>query len=210
MNNLIPNKVYGVLFDTIPMILLFTIVMISIRAVTIISTKEKFILHKEIKMLVYIIYIFILFALVTSNDFESYSNNFIPFKEIFRYSFNSKLFIRNVIGNIILFIPFGYLVTDMICSKAEKTKTLLIGVVPFITSLSIETIQLFIGRSFDIDDIILNYIGAIVGIIFYKILHVILRFFRNRYNNTVVNTIIFIIMLLVFILILFYGYEVIL
>jgi glycopeptide antibiotics resistance protein len=37
-----------------------------------------------------------------------------------------------------------------------------------LSSLSIEVVQHFIGRSFDIDDVILNVTGGIVGFIIYK------------------------------------------
>ena len=60
---------------------------------------------------------FLLFELVTSTDFESYSNNFIPFKEIMRYNLDSKLFFKNVIGNVLLFVPFGYFVNSIINNK---------------------------------------------------------------------------------------------
>ena len=104
-----------------------------------------------------------MFELVTSTDFESYSNNFIPFKEMFRYSLTSKLFYRNVIGNILLFVPFGYFVSYY-CKLPSVKYNLFITV---ITSTSIETIQSAIGRSFDIDDIILNVVGGIIGFLIY-------------------------------------------
>ena len=42
-----------------------------------------------------------------------------------------------------------------------------------LSSLSIEVVQHFIGRSFDIDDVILNVSGAIIGFIIYKFLKLI-------------------------------------
>ena len=41
-------------------------------------------------------------------------------------------------------------------------------------SLSIELTQLFIGRVFDVDDILLNVLGGIIGYLFYYILSKIL------------------------------------
>ena len=41
----------------------------------------------------------------------------------------------------------------------------------FIVSLSIETIQLSIGRVFDVDDVILNVLGGLIGFILYKVLN---------------------------------------
>ena len=127
---MIPTKVYDIIINLLPMIILFSIVMILTRLVTMLYSKEKIIVYKELKNLLYIVYCFALFNLVTTTDFESFSNNFIPFKEIMRYKTTSLLFIRNVIGNIAIFIPFGYLITDMIKEKAGKVnifiKTLII------------------------------------------------------------------------------------
>ena len=44
-----------------------------------------------------------------------------------------------------------------------------------VTTVSIEVIQYYIGRTFDIDDIILNTLGGIIGYIIYKAIHKILR-----------------------------------
>jgi glycopeptide antibiotics resistance protein len=126
----------------------------------------------EFKLLIYIIYSFVLFQLVTTTDFVSYSNNFIPFKEIFRYEVNSLLFIRNIIGNIALFIPFAYIITDVIYIVCKKTNFFVTTMYILITSVSIESIQFFIGRTFDIDDILLNFVGGIFGYIIYKLLHI--------------------------------------
>ena len=69
------------------------------------------------------------------------------------------MFIYNVVGNILLFIPFGYFV-----SKFTNTKKILhIFIITIITSVTIELMQVQIGRSFDIDDIILNVLGGILG-----------------------------------------------
>jgi glycopeptide antibiotics resistance protein len=123
----------------------------------------------------YIIYSFILFHLVTTTDFTSYSNNFIPFKEIMRYEITDPLFIRNILGNILLFVPFSYIVTDIVYMVCKKTNFLICTIYVLLTSLSIESIQYFIGRAFDIDDILLNFIGGIFGYIVWKIIHLIFK-----------------------------------
>ena len=47
-------------------------------------------------------------------------------------------------------------------------KLLSLIIVTIIYSFAIETMQLLIGRVFDIDDIILNLIGSIIGYYFSK------------------------------------------
>lgn len=166
---MIPKEVNIVIKDIWPMLLLFVIVLFTIRIIDIIINKKKISLYKDLFILSFILYMFLLFGLVTSTDFESYSNNFIPFKEIMRYSLDSKLFFKNVIGNVLLFVPFGYFVNSIINNR----KVYISLIITFITSLSIEVIQMNIDRSFDIDDIFLNMIGGIIGYIFYKFINYI-------------------------------------
>ena len=185
------------------MVFLFTIVISIIRITSLIYAKEKIIIYKELKTLVAIIYIFSLFYLVTTTDFESYSNNFIPFKEMTRYHLSSKLFFRNVIGNIIIFMPFGYLVTDMIMEKAHKCHFLIPTTITFITSLIIEIIQMNIGRSFDIDDIILNFVGGLLGYLIFVTIHAIFKHIKNENKLNLIKAILICGLILIVIL-LFY------
>ena len=108
---MLPNEIQDYIKNLWPMFLLFIIVIICIWITDIIMNKKKVVLYKDIFNLIFIIYLLLLFQLVTTTDFESYSNNFIPFKEIMRYDFDNSLFYRNVIGNIMLFVPFGYFVS---------------------------------------------------------------------------------------------------
>lgn len=96
-------------------------------------------------------YIIILLIILTI-PCKTYGNaNIIPFKEITRYHITSKLFLKNVIGNIVLFIPLG-----IFLYKKRK----IIYIIPLVIEIS----QIFIGRVFDIDDVILNIIGILFGI----------------------------------------------
>ena len=183
-NTLIPTGMYNLLTGVFPMMILFSIVAITLRFITNVYSHSKFDFYHDLKALVYVLYCFLLFVLVTTNDFQSYSNNFIPFREIFRYkNIHDPMFIWNVQGNIILFMPFGFIIADVINLKSGKHNILLTMLVSFITSVSIEVIQMFIGRSFDIDDIILNLLGAIIG-------HLIFRFFHWIFNHVIKNKIV--------------------
>lgn len=205
---LIPMKVYNILINLLPMIILFSVVMTSIKITSALYSKEKIIIYKELKNLIYIIYCFALFNLVTTTDFESFSNNLIPFKEIMRYQTTSILFYRNVIGNIALFVPFGFIITDMLKEKAGKINVFITLLITFLTSLTIETIQMFIGRSFDIDDIILNITGGAVGFLIYHISQVIYKKIPDEYKTNKIKLGFFIIMILLFILLFIILYEV--
>ena len=125
------------------------------------------VLYKELLMLSFIIYILCLFQVVTFQDDTSWaSNNFVPFREIMRYNITSKLFIKNVLGNMIMFMPFGLFASLYLKVKKINLPLML----TIIASVSIETVQLVIGRVFDVDDIILNLLGGIFGYVIYKIL----------------------------------------
>ncbi len=162
---MIPREISVVLREIWPMLLLFIIVLSTLRIIDSILNKKKMLLYKDLLTLVFILYMFLLFELVTTTDFESYSNNFIPLKEIIRYNYTSSLFFKNVIGNVLLFIPFGYFVNYFL-----KNKKIYITIIStLITSLSIEIIQMNIGRSFDIDDIILNLCGSVIGCLLFRL-----------------------------------------
>ncbi|MFT3909060.1 MAG: VanZ family protein [Ferruginibacter sp.] len=72
--------------------------------------------------------------------------------------------LKSTIGNVVLFVPFGFLLPQL-----SKYKTFMkILVASFLLSCVIETIQFFlrfigIYRSVDVDDIILNTTGAVLG-----------------------------------------------
>ena len=96
------------------------------------------------------------------------SSNFVPFKTISTYitamfngSMNIDIPIRNLLGNLIMFLPMGIYLPYYI-KKINKVSgfTILMIILLFI----IEVIQVVTKRgSFDIDDFILNMLGALIG-----------------------------------------------
>ena len=164
------NTIQQVINFTWPMVIISVVIMVSFRISYLIMNKEKFVLYKELLMLIFGVYILCLFQVVTFQDDTAWaSNNFIPFKEILRYSITSRLFIKNVLGNMIMFLPFGFFVSYYL--KVEKIHMPV--VLTLIASLSIELVQLSIGRVFDVDVIILNLLGGIMGYFVYSILRII-------------------------------------
>ena len=92
--------------------------------------------------------------------------NLIPFFSVI-YAVNSghTTAMYLIILNIILFVPMGVLL-PCVFKKAEPfwvTALLSLG-----ATLTIEMIQIFLpGRAFDIDDVLFNAIGAVLGYAFY-------------------------------------------
>lgn len=120
------------------------------------------------------------------------SINLIPFHSIKEYIFGSSATIKrfafsNVVGNVVIFIPLGtYLI---LFKKDKRVRTNLLFI--FIVSLFVEIIQgiLAIGSS-DIDDIILNCLGGLVGILGYKFLLFILRDDKKVYTAITILSVI--------------------
>ena len=138
------------------------VVIIIILGTILIINKPKI---KDIISLFFIIYIVFLAYVVTSKQLIYFESNFIPFKEICRYDLTSPLFFKNIIGNILLFIPLGFLIAYKLNLKHFYSIILL----SLYFSVCIESIQLIIGRVFDIDDILLNTIGGIIGYCLFKL-----------------------------------------
>ena len=86
--------------------------------------------------------------------------NLLPLVNLFDYESKRNLLL-NVIGNAAMFIPSGIVLPFVYKRLNSFWKVLLVGIG---ISLCIEMIQLpFSVRATDIDDLILNAIGVIVG-----------------------------------------------
>ncbi len=166
---MVKNAVFDLLEGAWPTLTIFLVIVIILRIFYIKNSGKKLILHEEILLLFFITYILLLFELVTSRDVYMPGTNLVPFREIFRYQVGSTNFYRQVVGNIILFMPFGFFATYY--TKVNKIRN--IFSITLLVSLTIEIVQKFIGRSFDIDDIILNIIGGIGGFLIYVALDAI-------------------------------------
>ena len=188
-----------VMETTWPIVVITMISLISIRITYIIRRKEKFIVYEELLKLIFVIYILMFFQIVTHQDVISYSNNFIPFKELTRYTIGSNLFYKNIIGNILLFMPYGFFLSYYL--RFEKKDKLLAVVLILMVSLSIECVQLVIGRCFDVDDIILNLLGGMVGYYIYRLLVIVTdKMSKTTISTILVSMIIFLIVILLYVM----------
>ncbi len=85
-----------------------------------------------------------------------------PFRTIctnFRH-FIPDVFAVNIIGNIVMFVPWGFGLPYL--WEGMRSLTALVSAF-LVLPLCIEICQLFIGRSVDIDDLILNFLGSSLG-----------------------------------------------
>lgn len=149
-------------------------------------------MRKQGKMLIIIwwIYIALLFVVVVvkfkgsfyelSDRINSYSiqgpinYNLIPFRSMSTQITHITQWwaLKNLLGNIIPFIPFGFLMPITYKKFSSSIKVLSVGLASI---LLIEFFQFFTKLgSFDVDDIILNMIGIVCG---YLIFLAIVRIF---------------------------------
>jgi glycopeptide antibiotics resistance protein len=168
-----------VLFITaIPLWLLYRIINYFIR----IRKNEEFQLKRELLLNAFFLYCLAVigltfFPLFIGNGMAgTYFNiNYIPVVSTLNAikriqdsrvsDYMLKFWIRNIGGNLVLLLPMG-LFLPIFWDRFRKIKT--IALAGFSISLTIEILQLlsaFIGnaRTFDIDDIILNTTGAVIG-----------------------------------------------
>lgn len=74
---------------------------------------------------------------------------------------------RNILGNIIPFLPMGFLVPVVFKSCHNAWKTMLVCTIGV---CGIELVQLVAAIGFfDIDDILLNTVGCLAGYVLYRV-----------------------------------------
>ena len=91
--------------------------------------------------------------------------NLIPFQDF------SARNIEGMILNAVMFAPLGFLLPAYFERYRHWGRTLAAG---FLTSLTVELVQLFTFRATDVDDLIMNTLGTFVGFLLAKLI------FRHR------------------------------
>ena len=135
---------------------------------------------RALSRIAFVIYMIVLvYFLLLSDGFgrtvqrDEYQFNLIPFVEIMRFvTYREYLGFYNVminlVGNVVAFIPFGALIRWVINRSVRWYHVM--GYT-FLFSLSVELLQLIakVG-DFDVDDLILNTFGGLLGFFVYCIL----------------------------------------
>lgn len=142
--------------------------------------KKKFRILGKILFILYIL--FLLYFLIFSDWYgrsgamNDYHYNLVPFEEIKRFwTYREKLgiwWLINLFGNIVIFMPFGFF--EALASRHRSFWWTLVD--GFLLSLLVETFQLIskVGR-FDVDDLILNTSGVVIGYLIFLICNVLRR-----------------------------------
>lgn len=102
--------------------------------------------------------------------------NFTLFKTIKYYmsgKVNTSIAVQNIGGNIFLFSPLGFLVPLL---RPRLSKLVQIAALAFGISLLLELIQLLTGLGgFDVDDLLLNVLGGLLGWLAFQVLRWLVR-----------------------------------
>lgn len=132
---------------------------------------------KTIYMILFVAYLILLFYLLFFSEkmgrtgAEEYRYNLVPFKEIKRFysimDTHPKMFWLNIAGNILAFMPFGFLIPRL---RDKRTNLFLAGLFSLELSFAVEFLQLIFKLGcFDVDDLLLNTIGGILGYLLYLV-----------------------------------------
>ena len=95
--------------------------------------------------------------------------NFVPFRSIVSYfrHYGPELFLVNFWGNIVMFMPWGF---GLVLLWKRNQKVWAVMTYSLALTLFIEISQLFVERSVDVDDLILNFAGSCLGAVLYFVL----------------------------------------
>lgn len=152
------------------------------------ETKKRI---RIVSWILFVLYILLLiYLLFLSEDYgrkdfalRQYQYNLIPFQEIRRFwvyrervgYFASFL---NIGGNVIGFLPFGFFL-PVISDRFRNGW--LTGLLGFSLSLFVECTQLvFKVGCFDVDDLILNALGAVLGYVMFVICNRVRRWIYEK------------------------------
>ena len=126
---------------------------------------------KTVCLLIFIIYIVVVLKLTIFRvrTYDEPQLNLALFVDLVRIYKNAGLwqFLRLFLGNIGWFVPFGFLL-PILLKRVSFGKVVVMG---FLFSLSIETMQFIFRKGVaELDDLILNVLGAVIGYLGYKLL----------------------------------------
>lgn len=139
------------------------------------KTKKKIRFYGRVLFIIYIlvlVYFLFFFEKYGRTNLEQYRYNLVPFKEIRRFWVYRKQVgvlaaFLNLAGNVIGFVPFGFILPVM---HPNLKSGWLVGSLGFLLSLTVETMQLlFRVGCFDVDDLLLNTLGAIIGFLVFAV-----------------------------------------
>lgn len=179
------NAISNYIINMIPYMVIAVPIYLIVRFLMLRKSSRKFNLYHEIALLIFVIFVVGLASQTVIPKIElgingninilkngTHGINLLPLKVLFEtyrevfINLNINYFIINFLGNIIMFMPIGFFI-PLLWEIPDK-KIIIVG---FLFSLFIEVCQLFLNRGTDVDDLILNTLGTILGLLVYKFLY---------------------------------------
>lgn len=175
-----------ILFYGLPIIILFFNMIYQIKTSTDQKDREKY--RKQGLYGMFIIYLVAIFTLLflagtfrvhysigfevfSKSHFENHAN-LIPFKSVKLYFDNisdmKKDFVINIIGNLVIFAPMGFFIPLLFEDKIKNVFMMTLFMILLVSIIEFLQFFFFVGSA-DIDDVILNTIGAVIVYLIMKI-----------------------------------------
>lgn len=153
------------------------------RIIVLMKSKEKNILREIAISIFFIYFLIVIYLTICKMDMLQINLqnrvyiNYIPFVETIKMFQDNFMgignAIYNIMGNILLFVPLGFFIPLLFKNKNKIVNIVLYG---FCASLAIEIIQLSTAINVtDIDDIIFNTLGAVLGFFTFNIFYYIIK-----------------------------------
>lgn len=155
-----------------------------------VNKKKRRILAGVLFILYFVVLFYFLFFsedLGRTYSERAYHYNLVPFKEINRFLkywqvLGMKAVLLNIVGNVAAFIPCGIFLPVFFERCRKWWRTVFFS---FELSFLVEVMQLvFRVGSFDVDDLILNTLGGLLGFVLYWIRRKIVRGGRRGKKKT--------------------------
>lgn len=147
--------------------------------------KKRIIIAGWIMFYIYVLLLayFLFFSERYGRDLVTEEYNLKLFKEIKRFIKYRNIigfegFVVNILGNVLAFTPFGFLLP--LLNKAYR-KFYLITFISILFSFAIELSQLLLKVGvFDVDDILMNSLGGVLGYLVFMVSHAFYKKYERK------------------------------
>lgn len=165
-----PISIFYLVLDAIPLLLIAAVFVLAVFAVgylviykRVMKGTKKLKLSKVMWILILISYLAVLFTVTLLRTGNNNSRIIYPLFYSYKAAWNSfnRMEWRNIILNILMFVPLGFLLPSAIVRFRKFWRTYIAG---FAVTLGIECTQLIFRIGiFELDDIFNNFLGVMVG-----------------------------------------------
>lgn len=156
------------LINFVPIVFIIYLIIIGIKFIVKREIKIKFINIVCEFALILIVLCILQITGIIFRDYSMSTNIYFDYK-IFENGVSPATLL-----NCVLFIPFGFLLPTVF--KKIQNKLIIIVMIGFCFSLSIEIIQMFTGRFAELEDVLMNTLGTFIG---YEIFVLISKMFKR-------------------------------